>query len=292
MSRKCVKCEKDKPEKEFYIRSESGNYRMECKSCMAIKKKTLRKQYIEQNANVEKSKNINVTCTVCHATKPQTDFPVYRGNKKGFYSWCLECARKKDRERKKPLKVYKETDTKKCTQCKQVQLVLNEFHVKKGTRDGYSNICKTCKKAYMDKNAKQRYLHKKHKLATNIQFKMAENMRARIRAILKTKRMVKPNTEKLIGCTLDKFVSHIERLLYDDLELENYGEKWHLDHVIPCNRFDLTDIKQVLACCHYTNLQPLSIKHNLQKSDSLDWTHPVTKGSPTFLRLVLSGYLK
>ena len=37
---------------------------------------------------------------------------------------------------------------------------------------------------------------------------------------------------------------------------ENYG-LWHVDHIKPCAKFDLTCEEQQRICFHYTNLQPL-----------------------------------
>ncbi len=47
---------------------------------------------------------------------------------------------------------------------------------------------------------------------------------------------------------------------------ENYGPVWHVDHIRPCAKFDLTDHDQQRACFHWTNLQPLFAKDNLQKN--------------------------
>jgi hypothetical protein len=50
----------------------------------------------------------------------------------------------------------------------------------------------------------------------------------------------------------------------------NYGlHGWHVDHIIPCASFDLTDPEQQRQCFHYTNLQPLWAEDNLRKSDKL-----------------------
>lgn len=49
---------------------------------------------------------------------------------------------------------------------------------------------------------------------------------------------------------------------------ENYGfYGWHIDHIKPCSKFDLTDPKQQEQCFHYSNLQPLWAIENFKKSD-------------------------
>lgn len=48
---------------------------------------------------------------------------------------------------------------------------------------------------------------------------------------------------------------------------ENYGSYWHVDHKIPCAKYDLTDPNQQKACFHFSNLQPLEASENIRKSD-------------------------
>jgi hypothetical protein len=48
---------------------------------------------------------------------------------------------------------------------------------------------------------------------------------------------------------------------------DNWGNNgWHLDHVEPLCKFDLTDIEQFKVACHYTNMQPLWKEDHLKKT--------------------------
>ena len=66
------------------------------------------------------------------------------------------------------------------------------------------------------------------------------------------------------GCSIDFLVKHIEKQFKNGMNWENRN-KWHIDHIKPCAKFDLTDTKQQLECFHYTNLQPLWAVENIKK---------------------------
>ena len=109
----------------------------------------------------------------------------------------------------------------------------------------------------------------KNKLKNNLNYHIAANLRGRIRFAIKSQSCKKANhTHALVGCTIPQLKIHLERYFVDGMNWDNYGE-WHIDHIIPCNSFDLTIIEEQYKCFHYTNLQPLWAIDNIKKKDKV-----------------------
>jgi len=51
---------------------------------------------------------------------------------------------------------------------------------------------------------------------------------------------------------------------------DNYGTYWHVDHVIPCSKFDLSYDENISHCFRWTNLQPLTGLENIKKQNRID----------------------
>ena len=71
-------------------------------------------------------------------------------------------------------------------------------------------------------------------------------------------------TLELIGCTPSELRLHLERQLLPGMTWQNHGQ-WHIDHIIPCAQFDLTDPEARRRCFHFSNLQPLWAAENIRK---------------------------
>ena len=99
-------------------------------------------------------------------------------------------------------------------------------------------------------------------------FKLLKNLRKRIWKALK-KSQKSYSTMKLTGISLDELKKHIESKFQDGMSWDNYGV-WHIDHIIPCAQFDLSDPEQQKICFHYTNLQPMWAKDNMRKGARLN----------------------
>jgi hypothetical protein len=72
-------------------------------------------------------------------------------------------------------------------------------------------------------------------------------------------------SEYYVGCSWAELRAHLERQFKRWMTWENYGSKWHIDHIIPCASFDFTKDDQLRACFHFTNLQPLEAVANMLK---------------------------
>ena len=111
--------------------------------------------------------------------------------------------------------------------------------------------------------------YESQKYHTKLQYKIKHNYRTRVAAALRAQYATKDVTSlELMGCTIDTAIAHIESQFKEGMNWENWAHHtWHIDHIRPCASFDLTDPEQLKQCFHYTNLQPLWAKDNMQKSD-------------------------
>lgn len=68
----------------------------------------------------------------------------------------------------------------------------------------------------------------------------------------------------LTGATLAELRRHLEKQFEAGMSWGNYGE-WHIDHIVPCSHFDLTDPRQQAICFNYLNLRPCWAAENIRK---------------------------
>lgn len=120
-----------------------------------------------------------------------------------------------------------------------------------------------------DKIKINKTLYARKKLKTDPEFKFKLNLRTRLRNALKGN-YKSGSAVKDLGCSINELKSYLESKFQPGMSWDNHGiHGWHIDHIKPLSSFDLTDRKQMLEACHYTNLQPLWAKDNLAKGDKL-----------------------
>ena len=103
---------------------------------------------------------------------------------------------------------------------------------------------------------------------SDLNFKIKTILRARFKIALKYG-YKSDSVINLIGCSIEDLKKHLESQFKEGMLWENYGiYGWHIDHIIPCASFDLTDPEQQKKCFNYKNLQPLWAKDNIIKGSS------------------------
>ena len=131
-----------------------------------------------------------------------------------------------------------------------------EYSKQYRSRDGYSEYCRSYYHNIIKKD-KTSYLGK--------------ILRLRIWKAIRDNYSEKSfNTIELLGCTIKEVKEHLEKQFKEGMTWDNHGKYgWHIDHILPCASFDLTDPEQQKKCFHYTNLQPLWWKENISKGNKI-----------------------
>ncbi len=109
----------------------------------------------------------------------------------------------------------------------------------------------------------QRYL--KFRRENDVNFHLRQILKSRLNNAIRYHNGKKSKTTiELIGCSIPELKRHLSRQFKKGMTWKNRG-KWHIDHKRPCASFDLTKPNQQKKCFHWSNLQPMWARQNIQK---------------------------
>lgn len=205
------------------------------------------KNYIEQTKNCDNKKvsEIKDTTIKTNTSLMQNDWRDITDPK----------LRKKIRQRVQS-REYKKNNKEKIKQYRQENKIKLNLKHKEWCKKNEDK-----RKAYMNNYFKER----RNK---DIQFRINLGLRSRFYQAVK-KNHKTGSAIKNLGCSITELKSYLESKFLYGMSWDNYGlYGWHIDHIKPLSAFDLSDRKQMLEACHYTNLQPLWAKDNLSKNDN------------------------
>ena len=101
-------------------------------------------------------------------------------------------------------------------------------------------------------NEKQR-----NRWKTDPNYKLKNILRHRLWLLVKKEYKIKSAIE-LLGCSLSDFKKHIELKFTEEMTWNKLmSGEIHLDHIIPCSKFNLKCSYHQKLCFHFTNIQPL-----------------------------------
>jgi len=237
----CTGCKKDKDLQFFSkCKSSKNGYQTKCKECknayyLAHRDERVEKckMYYQKNSLEisKKSKEKYLT----NPTKYKLINEKYINSEKG----------------KNTIQKYNETH--KVEKNKKVK-INNKNRYK--TDDKYKEYIKQKSKDWSKDNKERKNKRQNDRYKNDIQFKLKLNLRSRFNQSLQGN-MKHSSALKLLGCSVEYLKQYLEQQFKPEMNWENHGIMWEIDHIKPCASFDLTDIKQQQECFNYINLQPL-----------------------------------
>lgn len=254
MEKKCNRCNEIKPLNEFHKLSSSSDGRKQpCKECRKVDSKN--DYWKDPVKSREKAKQQRLS-NIEHYLKKEQEY----------------------RDKSDPEKVreynnqYREKNREKILAQKR-----QHYYDNKETILGKQKI-------YNKKNPRTEYYRNyvMNKYRTNLAYRLQSQIAHRIREAIKYQNANKVKgfnrTHNIVGCTVEELKQHLEAQFQEGMSWDNWtNDGWHIDHIVPCITFDLTDPEQQKLCFHYTNLQPLWAEENLKKSKKLphEWMEEI-----------------
>lgn len=303
-TRICTKCGKALPlTPEFFYRNsrDAEGFRRDCKACQ---QKQYKEYYNDKHGDEirarqeeeERLRRANLKiCGRCKRELPATSkyFYACSSHKSGFSAFCIECdkiAKEEYREQNRELILQRQRAqrllVKDTPEFKARQKAADDKRKNDPARIAYR------KKYYQEHReqiaAYQRKYNEEHKeiiAARNKRFREehgdqirewdrqrhARNRFARVfsmgicHALAGNKQ--ERHWETLVPYTYEELKEYIESLFTPEMNWDNYGEYWELDHIIPQGTFSFTSEQDhdFKICWSLLNLRPLEVSLNRKR---------------------------
>jgi hypothetical protein len=205
------------------------------------------------------------TCSKCHKEKSLDDFNRRSKISLTYSSYCKECSKNyqklwydaNEEVVNKKHNLYYENNKEKCLIKNKEYYSNNRTKILKQQKEYLNNPL------VREKRREVLNVWTKKKLKEDPNFRIRRTVSTRIwHALNGTCKSKK--TQELLGCSIVNLRNYLEKQFKRGMSWKNYG-KWHIDHIKPCDSFDLTSLDEQLKCFHYTNLQPMWAFDNQSK---------------------------
>lgn len=222
-------------------------------------------------------------CRKCNLEKNVNEFRikiVY--GKEYVYTYCRKCERDLCREYSqknkikisKYMKEYRQKNIEKIKSKEKEYKKKNRDKVNQWNRESHQRNKETRnfkKRIYSKNNREKINQYIKEKKEKDYIFKFNHTIRNNILQAFKKKGLIKSKyVEEIVGCKLDFLYNYLLKTYKNNYGYEWNGiEKVHIDHINPLKLCKTEE--EVIKCCHYTNLQLLKAKDNLEKNCKLNW---------------------
>ena len=242
----CVKCGIKKTLDNFYFKKCVNRYETRCNVCV--------KKYMKEWSKKNKIK--------------------IRENKHNYYIKNMEHIKKANKLRNKKkqkeyMKKYYQRNRDYLIKCSLKRYENNKEEINKKHKEYYEKN----KKQLMQK-AK---VYVRNRRTKNPIYKFKCQVRCMLNGAFYRKNFKKNHrVEQILGCDYKTFYNYLLQTFKN-----NYGYEWdgiekiHIDHIYPL-KYAKTE-EEIIKLCHYTNLQLLKAKDNIEKRAKINWTTKKTK---------------
>lgn len=250
----CGTCGTDKAATEFR-RNSSVPYGLwfECKPCAHIRREKKRLAGLSSTRPIPESQ----VCFTCKQEKPASEFWKDPMSKTGLFYNCRDCGKAKQNVRAQDPD-FKKRSVERATLWQRThkeKVRVNQTRYNERHKDSLLSYHRT---------------YEREKYSNDINFHFRKVLRSRLRTALKLNRKSE-STLNLVGCTLDFLCRRLESLFTKGMTYEKLiAGEIHIDHIIACAHFDLSDPLDQFLCFNWRNLQPLWGPDNIQKSARFD----------------------
>lgn len=196
-------------------------------------------------------------CLKCNKTKSHSDFYKRKNSTDGLRSHCKECH-----------KNYRELTKDRKSEVDKIRYLKNKEEID-SRAISYYHANKDKKRNYDQSRRQLVYEQRRERYQTDLNYKLKCNLRSRLHCALKRNKK-SGGTMELLGCSIEDLKIHIESGFSEGMTWDHVlNGEIHIDHIIPCASFDLTNEEQQKECFNFRNLQPLWAKDNFKKSSKI-----------------------
>ena len=214
------------------------------------------------------SEMVEKKCDKCEIIKTIDKYRKYTDSEKSFSNTCKNCLNEYDKIRKKNLRQKRlETFIVKCEKCNKEKLLKDFAKLKKFYK---KKICISCYPRFL---TEQKNEWCKNQSNNNVNYRLKKSLAARLRNVINKN----DSTMNYIGCNIQYLREWFEYNFTDEMNWDNYGSYWSIDHIIPVCKFNLTDENENLKCWNWTNLMPVQLFKKVDKNHNQNLAPPFKK---------------
>lgn len=176
-------------------------------------------------------------CNKCKENKPLSDFFPSKSNRDGSMAYCKVCHGLQNKKNRNKYKEYDQEYAKK-----------NWIKLKNDPN-------------YQSKHREYQKEYKRQK-RQNPEYRLKENLRTYFYRTITSKTN---SVFEYLGCSTEELKVYLEKQFDVNMNWENYGKYWEIDHINPIENFNFNNETEIYQCWNYLNLQPLTLKQNRTK---------------------------